>query len=164
MDAYVLAPCPHDRHCPMSGDAWCHFSQRLERSLLQRQVKKASMPFEDEKFSYVVLVRGERPELNHEAPMIHTATAATESAPVDTPVDAAAAAAAAHWPRIIHPPIKQGGHVTMDVCQPTGEIQRRVISRAQGEEHGYRRARKASQGDLWPYPFANTNKPPQTYD
>src|SRR5262249_5805919 len=55
--AYAVAPCPHDGACPIVDPDWCHFSQRLPRSRDHRQVKRASLPFEDEKFSYVVLGR-----------------------------------------------------------------------------------------------------------
>ncbi|CAI5478763.1 unnamed protein product [Closterium sp. Yama58-4] len=38
--AHVLAPCPHDGHCPMYGTvSWCHFSQTLQRSAVQRIAK-----------------------------------------------------------------------------------------------------------------------------
>jgi ribosomal protein RSM22 (predicted rRNA methylase) len=55
--AHVAAPCPHDRPCPLQAPDWCHFAQRLPRSRDHRHMKGADVPFEDEKFSYVVLSR-----------------------------------------------------------------------------------------------------------
>jgi len=55
--AHIAAPCTHDNACPMAGDDWCHFSQRLSRSREHMQLKAASVPFEDERYSYVVAVR-----------------------------------------------------------------------------------------------------------
>jgi ribosomal protein RSM22 (predicted rRNA methylase) len=55
--AHVLAPCPHDATCPIRPPDWCHFSQRLARSRAHKQIKGADVPFEDERFSYVVLTR-----------------------------------------------------------------------------------------------------------
>src|SRR5262249_55587207 len=55
--AHVAAPCPHDRACPLTPPDWCHFAQRLPRSRAHMQMKGAEVPFEDEKFSYVVLTR-----------------------------------------------------------------------------------------------------------
>jgi ribosomal protein RSM22 (predicted rRNA methylase) len=57
LGAYVAAPCPHDAKCPLQAPDWCHFSQRLQRSRAHKQVKGAELPFEDERFSYVALVR-----------------------------------------------------------------------------------------------------------
>ncbi|MCX4582575.1 small ribosomal subunit Rsm22 family protein [Streptomyces sp. NBC_01481] len=54
----VAAPCPHSATCPIEpGADWCHFAARVSRSSLHRQVKGGSLPYEDEKFSYVAAVR-----------------------------------------------------------------------------------------------------------
>jgi len=55
--AYVAAPCPHEKPCPLIRPDWCHFSQRLSRSQAHRQIKGADVPFEDERFIFVALTR-----------------------------------------------------------------------------------------------------------
>jgi ribosomal protein RSM22 (predicted rRNA methylase) len=58
--ALIAAPCTHDNECPMRGDDWCHFSQRLARSRDHMLLKDGSVPFEDERYSYVVATRQKR--------------------------------------------------------------------------------------------------------
>ncbi|GGR15573.1 rRNA methyltransferase [Streptomyces roseolus] len=54
----VAAPCPHSGACPIEpGTDWCHFSARVSRSSLHRQVKGGSLPYEDEKYAYVAATR-----------------------------------------------------------------------------------------------------------
>ena len=63
--ADIAAPCPHNMECPMpynvaslksEGD-WCHFTCRIARSRLHRQLKEGEAPYEDEKFSYMAFTK-----------------------------------------------------------------------------------------------------------
>jgi ribosomal protein RSM22 (predicted rRNA methylase) len=55
--AIPVAPCPHAGACPMTGEDWCHFAVRLARSRAHMHAKQASVPFEDEKFSWLAVSR-----------------------------------------------------------------------------------------------------------
>jgi ribosomal protein RSM22 (predicted rRNA methylase) len=55
--AHMAAPCPGAMPCPVSGDDWCHFAARVERSSLHRRIKGGDLGYEDEKFSFVGFVR-----------------------------------------------------------------------------------------------------------
>jgi ribosomal protein RSM22 (predicted rRNA methylase) len=57
LGALVLAPCPHQAPCPLAPPDWCHFSVRLPRTKEHKLLKGADAPFEDEKFSYLVVGR-----------------------------------------------------------------------------------------------------------
>jgi ribosomal protein RSM22 (predicted rRNA methylase) len=55
--ATIAAPCPHDGACPLTDGDWCHFMVRVERSAAHRDAKSATLPYEDEKYSYVTATR-----------------------------------------------------------------------------------------------------------
>ena len=57
---FAMAPCTHSEQCPMVGDDWCHFKTRLQRSRLHMQAKGATVPFEDESFSFIAVSRQKR--------------------------------------------------------------------------------------------------------
>jgi len=61
--AHILAPCPHQAPCPMTAPDWCHFAVRLNRSRTHQRVKQADVPFEDEKFAYLIAARATRPAI-----------------------------------------------------------------------------------------------------
>jgi ribosomal protein RSM22 (predicted rRNA methylase) len=54
---HVAAPCTHDNVCPISGNDWCHFTERLQRSRDHMIAKGARVPFEDERYAYVAVSR-----------------------------------------------------------------------------------------------------------
>jgi len=63
LGATIVAPCPHDRACPLAGTGdWCHFAVRLARTRAHREAKEAQLGHEDEKFSYVVAARAPAPQ------------------------------------------------------------------------------------------------------
>jgi ribosomal protein RSM22 (predicted rRNA methylase) len=55
--AFIAAPCPHHEKCPLKEGDWCHFSTRLPRSSFHREIKNATLAYEDEKYSYLVALR-----------------------------------------------------------------------------------------------------------
>lgn len=61
LGATLVAPCPHDRRCPLldlDDGEWCHVATRVQRSSLHRRLKHGQLPYEDEKFIYVIATRG----------------------------------------------------------------------------------------------------------
>lgn len=54
---HLIAPCPHAQSCPLPPEDWCHFTCRISRSRIHRQVKGADAPYEDEKFCYLAFGR-----------------------------------------------------------------------------------------------------------
>ena len=55
----IAAPCPHESTCMLPLGDWCHFSCRVPRSSLHRILKDGDAPYEDEKFTYLAVVRGD---------------------------------------------------------------------------------------------------------
>lgn len=52
--ANLIAPCTHTKQCKLTENDWCHFSCRVPRTKLLKQIKNAEVPYEDEKFCYMV--------------------------------------------------------------------------------------------------------------
>ncbi|KAF9418485.1 37S ribosomal protein S22 [Podila epigama] len=166
--AHVLAPCPHDKICPMYASLakdtqWCHFSQKVQRPDFLRKTKHSKENFEDAKYTYVVLRKGPRPVWNAPATVVDTLTEAEKTGakgrkfkkeppppPVTYENESDMIAASHSWSRIVVPPLKKDGHVVIDTCAPNGFLERIVIPRSQGKIP-YRDARKAMWGDLFPH-------------
>ncbi|GAA3173848.1 MULTISPECIES: small ribosomal subunit Rsm22 family protein [Streptomyces] len=102
----IVAPCPHGAACPIvPGEDWCHFSARVSRSSLHRQVKGGSLAYEDEKFSYVAAVR-----------------------PAAAP-DAPGAA------RIVRKPQLRKGQVLLDLCTAEEGLRRTTVTKRHGAQY-----------------------------
>jgi ribosomal protein RSM22 (predicted rRNA methylase) len=142
--ARIIAPCPHELVCPLlpatqpataergiQGEygakaavdvtgPWCHFSRRVARSRLHRLAKQADVPWEDEKFIFIAVMR--------------------PSIPVSSNVQATQAAA-----RLIAPPRGASGRLQLQLCEADGQKRDRLISKRDGDL--YRRARRLGWGD-----------------
>ncbi len=60
MGANIIAPCTHNLVCPLAedykeGKDWCHFSVRIPRGKYHRRAKAGTLPYEDEKYCYLVV-------------------------------------------------------------------------------------------------------------
>ena len=160
----IIAPCTNHAKCPMYIEAgrsqgrkdYCHFSQRFIRPpFLQQMLNQRHGNHEDVKFSYVALQRGvdQRQDLEFEQGDAATEAAFTghESATEDVSDTDNSEQQLPHpltMPRNVLPPIKRKGHVTLDLCTPSGRIERWTVPRSFSKQ-AYRDARKAKWGDLW---------------
>lgn len=167
--AHVLAPCSHDKACPLAGRrTWCHFAVRYERPDVQRKVSApaslAHMPqgHGTEKFSYIVLRRGDRksvPDVDIASSYnSHNESSDDNAVPAEAAeeiAEHAVMASSQNWSRILRPARKRSGHVVLDLCSSQGELKRQIVSkgssqRGLGGTAAYRLARKSNWGDLWP--------------
>ncbi len=60
LGAHSVAPCSHNAPCPLApafkdGKDWCHFSVRIPRGKYHRRAKDGVLPYEDEKYAYLVV-------------------------------------------------------------------------------------------------------------
>ena len=153
----------------------CSFQQRYIRPpFLQNILGAKDLNFDDVDFSYISILKGEdlrrrefsswehvsdplsAPRVSQEN-MAQNADSQTQSAAViqqgfedyDPTWSSTIIPPPAHvLPRMIMPPFKKAGHITMDLCTPQAEIRRWTIPRSFSRQ-AYRDARKSQWGDLW---------------
>lgn len=167
----IVAPCTNHTDCPMySGKNKgvikgrkdiCHFQQRFTRPpFLQNILGAKDKNFEDIKFSYVALMRGR--DLRTPATQQEDAVLATQPTAVqgDIATDRAFEGydnldlstspnpSTLSFPRQILHPLKRRGHVILDMCTPSGSLERWTVPRS-FSKRAFRDARKSSWGDLW---------------
>lgn len=150
---------------------FCHFSQRFVRpQFLQRVLGATHRNHEDINFSFVAVRRGV-PSVTDAAetsPLSNSAEATVDSDIItpthilqgepatkaafagyeSTPTSSAQRPHPLSLPRNILPPIKRKGHVTLDLCTPSGSIERWTVPKSLSKQ-AYHDARKARWGDLW---------------
>ncbi|KAG0650457.1 putative S-adenosyl-L-methionine-dependent RNA methyltransferase [Hyphodiscus hymeniophilus] len=161
----IIAPCTNHKACPMypipglttGRKDYCHFGQRYIRPpFLQNVLGAKGRNHEDVKFSYVAVRRGVDSR-NHE---LH-GNSATDQAfegyedhdlPGNGPEYVAEPGGIKFnvfsLPRAILPPLKRRGHVTLDLCTPSGTLERWTVPKSFSRA-AYRDARKSQWGDLW---------------
>jgi ribosomal protein RSM22 (predicted rRNA methylase) len=153
---------------------FCYFGQRYERpGFLQRILGAKGRNHEDVKFSYLAVRRG----IDLRQSSLASASGSTSDLIPSSSTeiiqgDSATNAAFAGYedldnskpnlthnehnvkfspfslPRAILPPLKRRGHVTLDLCTPSGTLERWTIPKSFSAQ-AYRDARKSSHGDLW---------------
>ncbi len=166
----IVAPCTNHGKCPMYITAgrsqgrkdYCHFSQRFVRPpYLQRILGGRDRNHEDISFSYVALQRGvDQRQTDHilqGQPATEAAFSGYEETGVETEFaddqdkgseSSVSGPNTLSLPRAILPPIKRRGHVVLDLCTPSGKIERWTVPRSFSKQ-AYRDARKSKWGDLW---------------
>lgn len=157
----AVAPCAHEKTCPLQFGLlnrqiiknpgfqnWCRFSQKVQRPRFLLELKKGqylSQPWIDDSEDPKPYGRGSggrklrgggRPGGQSFEVASYSYVALRKSAPQSKPA------------RILKQPLKRQGHVTLEVCSPTGDIEHWTVPRSQGKQDYYD-VRKARSGDLW---------------
>lgn len=120
LGAQIAAPCPEVQDCPIAQNDWCHFTVRVARTRLHKQLKSASVPYEDEKFCFILALRGESENGNPDCGKASPCKA-----------------------RILRHPRIDSGKVTLSLCSADG-ITEKLITRSSPL---FKQARKADCGD-----------------
>ena len=55
----IVLPCPHSLKCGLDND-YCNFSVRVNRTRVAKQVKNATLGYEDEKYFYLIFSKTDK--------------------------------------------------------------------------------------------------------
>lgn len=164
-EGMIIAPCTNHTKCPMypvpgltpGRKDFCHFEQRyLRPPYLQKILGASSRNHEDVRYSYLAVRRGidgrkEEAILQGDAATDQSFAGYEEHDLPDSPDIPAEGDVPFHplsLPRSMLPPLKRRGHVTLDVCTPSGKLERWTVPKSFSKV-AYRDARKSKWGDLW---------------
>ncbi|CAK1359660.1 37S ribosomal protein S22, mitochondrial [Cercospora beticola] len=159
----IIAPCTNHADCPMYAQKGhvkgrrdiCAFEQRYHRpAFLQNIFGTKGRNHEDVEFSYISVMRGRdlrTPTDNlTTTPLIQSPTT-TDRAFIgyeNTTTHSSTPPHPLSLPRTILPPLKRQGHVILDLCTPSGTLERWTVPRSFSKQ-AFRDARKVNWGDLW---------------
>lgn len=104
--------------------------------------REGSSDYETASFSYLIVERSNKPteeieQLRKDAELLPEREIGYQST------------VRGEYPRILAPPLKKKGFVIMDVCAPSGHVEKWHISKSVGKQE-YHDARKSEMGDSWP--------------
>lgn len=159
LKVYTVAPCTHDKECPLGKGIWCSFSQKVYSSMIRKD--------NEEKFSYVIIRKiadnstvtraSDNPDiwLNgvDSLPLPPNSTVTKYPTPinilqqfmdksndsnklVEKLVDEidwdeySPPLIRNEWSRVLRSPLKHKGHVTVDICTPQGTVDKATVSKA----------------------------------
>ena len=152
----IIAPCTNHESCPMYKPQnmikgrrdICHFSQRYIRPpVMQTLLSAKGKNYEDVDFSYLSVMRGRDVREERGVTQNHQATEQAFEGYEDIR-DASEEVDSLSLPRAVLPPLKRQGHVILDLCTPSGTLERWTVPRSFSKQ-AFRDARKSSWGDLW---------------
>ncbi|XP_076241411.1 ribosome assembly protein METTL17, mitochondrial [Calliopsis andreniformis] len=115
---HIVSPCPHELKCPRftADDTPCNFE-----IVYQTLPIFGTSAYKRERYSYVVLKKGERPK---EDPQ---------------------------WPRILRPVLKRSKHVICRMCVASGKLEEQIFTAWKNGKNTYRCARSSKWGDCLPF-------------
>jgi ribosomal protein RSM22 (predicted rRNA methylase) len=160
----IIAPCTNHSPCPMytipgvsrGRKNYCSFQQRYIRPHFLQRILGATATgrsHDDVDFAYISVRKGrDLQDTSTAGEKVLQGATATGAAfegheEASLPEETALVNSLA-LPRIVLPPLKRPGHVTIDLCTPAGKIDRWTIPKSFSKT-AYRDARKANWGDLW---------------
>eukprot|EP01083_Nonionella_stella_P075342 204797_1 len=156
---YTIAPCPHDKQCPLSSQHICRFVQRIDRHqvptrcmfkaqkkrtkvLDKKNRKKKQATLRDKRkideiqfpYSYCVLGKGASPRLiSPESNMF------SQHFPNYFMNHKQAEHAAYFWPRIITPPKYRQNNVYLHLCLPDAPVHAKNTTEPMTQQEGMMR-------------------------
>lgn len=147
---HIISPCTNHGPCPMYKEPgkskgrkdYCHFSQRfVQPQFYTKMLGKHADNQGEVEFSYVALRRGVPKNRDITGKQATVEAFAGFEGSEETPDMQS-------LPRLVLPPLKRKGHVTLDVCTAEGNIERWTVPKS-FSKLAYHDARKSKWGDLW---------------